>query len=209
MRDERPDIAGGQFAGPRGLAGWFTGQAMARMNRDANRWMVDLLDVGPGDRVLDVGCGPGLAVEAATARVGPGSVTGVDHSRVMVRQAARRNRAAVRAGRVEIRVAEVTALPYAVGSFTKAGSLNSMQFWAEVGAGLREIHRVLAPGARFAVVLVGRSGDPGGGRRVAYGAAPAWLVEIAGQVEAAGFRDVRDHRQMCGPLLHWALTAQR
>jgi hypothetical protein len=37
-------------------------RVVARLTGDANRWMVECLDVGPQDRVLDIGCGPGLAV---------------------------------------------------------------------------------------------------------------------------------------------------
>lgn len=203
------NIVNPQFAGPRGLAGWFTGRAMARFNVEANRWVVDLLDVGPRDRVLDVGCGPGVAVAEAASRATEGFVAGIDRSRVMVGQAARRNRSAVRAGRVEVRVAEADRLPYPDGRFTKVGSLNSMQFWPDLGAGLRELHRVSAPAGVLAVVLVARSDDPGGGRRSTYRPAPAWLDEVRQAMVAAGFDEADAHRRMCGPLLHWALVTRR
>jgi len=64
-------------------------------NVTPNRWAVRLLDVQPADRVLELGCGPGVAIAALASR---GMVVGVDHSAVMIGQR-RRNRAAVRAGR--------------------------------------------------------------------------------------------------------------
>lgn len=209
MAHEGAGIVDRQFAAPRGLAGWVTGLVMARLNVEANRWMVDLLDVGPRDSVLDVGCGPGLAVAAAADRATQGFVAGIDRSGVMIRQAAGRNRAAVRAGRVEVRVAEAARLPYPDGRFTKAGSLNSLQFWPDLGAGLRELRRVLAPGGHLAVVLVARSEDPGGGQRPTYRSAPPWLHEIAQAMTAGGFAGVQERQRMCGPLLHWALLARR
>src|SRR5688572_1063806 len=151
-----------QFGAPRGPRGWLAAQVVARLTGDANRWMVDCLDVGPDDRVLDVGCGPGLAVATAAALVPGGCVVGVDASPTMVRQAWRRNRHAVAQGRVEIRCADATRLPYPDASFTAAGSLNSLQFWPDPEQGLRELLRVLRPGGRVAVVLMARSDEPAG-----------------------------------------------
>jgi ubiquinone/menaquinone biosynthesis C-methylase UbiE len=76
-----------------------------------NRWVVSLLDVQPSDRVLEVGFGPGLAIAGLSALTPNGMVFGVDHSEVMLRVARRRNAAAVRAGRVVLRLAEADALP--------------------------------------------------------------------------------------------------
>src|ERR1700745_682211 len=88
----------GQGHQPRGAAGSVTGWVFAHRpsNRQRNRWVVSLLDVRPADQVLEIGFGPGLAV-AALVRAGAGHVYGIDHSGVMLRQASRRNAAAVRA----------------------------------------------------------------------------------------------------------------
>lgn len=172
-----------QFGEPRGARGWLAAHVVARLTTGANRWMVDCLEVGRDDRVLDVGCGPGLAV-AFAAGTSNGPVVGVDSSPTMVRHARRRNRAAVRQGRVEIRRADAARLPFPDACFTKAGSLNSMQFWASPDEGLGEMHRVLEPGGRVAIVLMARSDDPAGP------AAPVWVEETAERMRAAGLRTV-------------------
>src|SRR5688572_25773220 len=138
-------MAASQFGEPRGPKGWLAAQVVARLTGDANRWMVDCLEVGPDDRVLDVGCGPGLAVAHAVERT-CGMVVGVDASDTMVRHALRRNRAGVRQGRVQIHRADAARLPFADGYFTRAGSLNSLQFWKSPIQGLCELYRVLEPG---------------------------------------------------------------
>ncbi|MHA6618775.1 class I SAM-dependent methyltransferase [Pseudonocardia sp. DLS-67] len=91
----------GQFHHPRGITGGVVGRVMAhrRSNVERNRRVVSLLDVQPAERVLEIGFGPGIAV---AARVTRGQVYGIDHSEVMVRQAGRRNAAAVREGRVHL-----------------------------------------------------------------------------------------------------------
>ena len=94
------------FVRPWGFAGWLAGWEMAlrRSNRKRNRWAVALLDVQPQDHILEIGFGPGLAIRELARRATDGFVLGIDHSEVMVRQAAVRNRAAVDQGRVELRL---------------------------------------------------------------------------------------------------------
>ena len=68
------------------MAGWVMAHRVS--NRRRNAWVVSLLDVRPGDRVLEIGFGPGLALAELSRRVGPtGRVYGIDHSEVMLRHA--------------------------------------------------------------------------------------------------------------------------
>ena len=120
-------------------------------NRRRNRWVVSLLGVRPADRVLEIGFGPGLAV-AALVRAGAGHVYGADHSGVMLRQASRRNAAAIRAGRVTLINAPVDRLPPALdGPFDAILAVNSHGFWPAPAERLAELRRRLAPGGRIAI----------------------------------------------------------
>jgi SAM-dependent methyltransferase len=97
-----------QFIEPHGFAGWLAGWEMALRpsNRRRIAWAVSLLEAAPTDRVLEIGFGPGIAIRELSRRVTRGLVCGVDHSAVMVRQAARRNAAAMSTGRVDLRLAQ-------------------------------------------------------------------------------------------------------
>ncbi len=140
-----------QFAAPHGPLGHAAGWLMARLNDEMNRLVIDQLDPRPEESVLEIGSGPGRALEMAAGRAAKGFVAGVDISDVMVAQAWRRNRAAISEGRVEVRRASVSALPYADARFDKALAINSYYFWPKPEADLREVMRVLKPGGLLAL----------------------------------------------------------
>lgn len=188
-------MAVSQFGAPRGIRGWLAARVVARLTGEANRWMVDCLEMGPGDRFLDVGCGPGLAL-AAAAEVTGRAAAGVDTSPAMVRLARRRT------GGQVVR-ADAARLPFADGAFTRAGSLNSMQFWPAPERALAELHRVLRPGGRVAVVLMARSDEPPGGGR------PDWMADVEARLRAAGFTGIRVETRSFGGVVHRALLAAR
>jgi SAM-dependent methyltransferase len=102
-----------QFGKPSGPIGVLVGLVMRvrPSNRLRSVRTLALLDIRPEDRVLEVGFGPGLAVARAAERATAGKVVGIDHSPVMLRQARRRNAAAIRAGRVELRLGSAEMLP--------------------------------------------------------------------------------------------------
>jgi SAM-dependent methyltransferase len=143
----------GQARHPRGAAGRVAAWEMAHRpsNRQRSRWVVSLLGVQPADKVLEIGFGPGLAI-AELARAGAGHVYGIDHSGVMLRQASRRNAAAIRAGRVTLIRASVDQIPPAChGPFDAILAVNSLAFWPGPAERLAELRRRLAPGGRIAI----------------------------------------------------------
>jgi SAM-dependent methyltransferase len=143
----------GQAHRPRGVPGRVTAWEMAHRpsNRQRSRWAVALLEVRPTDRVLEIGFGPGVAI-AELARAGAGHVYGVDHSEVMLRQASKRNAAAIRGGRVTLVNASVDQLPPALdGPFDAIVAVNSLGFWPAPAERLAELRGRLAPGGRVAI----------------------------------------------------------
>jgi SAM-dependent methyltransferase len=98
--------------------------------------VLQALDLGPEDRLLDAGCGGGSFLRRASeSRC---AIAGVDHSKEMVRVAREKTGA-------RIELAEVEAMPFADGEFTAVSCLVAFFFFAEPVAALREMRRVLDP----------------------------------------------------------------
>ena len=139
-----------QLAHPTGRAGRLLGSAMDVANRRPLRLAVERLAIQPGEDVLDAGCGTGAAL-AEMRWAGPGSLTGVDRSTVMLETARRSVRAGVRW--VE---GDLKALPLDDGGFDAVLALNVLYFEDRQSSILRELHRVLRPGGRLVAYVTHR-----------------------------------------------------
>ncbi len=147
-----------QFRLPRGPLGHLAGRIMSRResNLARSRWTVDLLDLAPGDRVLEVGFGPGIGLAAALAAVPDGEVVGIDHSDQMRRAAARRNAAAVAAGRLVLHVGDVERADLGDARFDAIFSCNVWMFWRSPVDTVRRLAALLVPGGVLAVTHMPR-----------------------------------------------------
>jgi SAM-dependent methyltransferase len=101
--------------------------------------VLEALALEPADRLLDVGCGGGVFLRHAQAERGC-TVTGVDHSREMVRLA-----------RPLAVQGEAEQLPFKDGEFTAVSSIVAFFFFPDALRALREMRRVLAPNGRIAI----------------------------------------------------------
>jgi len=176
-----------QFMRPRGLAGRLAGWEMALRpsNRKRNAWAVSLMDVQPSDRVLEIGFGPGIAVREIARRATRGQVVGIDRSAVMRAQAARRNAAAIREGRVSLTVASIEDRLVFEGPFDKVLAVNNMGMWSEPALRLKELARLLRDGGLIAIVSQPRC--PGATAETTVAAAS----QIVEELKAAGLVTIR------------------
>lgn len=138
--------------------------------RRRRRLVRGALGAAPGERILDVGCGPGFYCDELLEEVGAeGSVVGLDASPQMLALARRRCEGH---GNVEFAEADATALPVPDGSFDAALCVQVLEYMPDVPAVLAELHRSLRPGGRMVVwdvdwaTVSWHSDDPDRMRRV-------------------------------------------
>jgi len=114
-------------------------------------WAVKRLDLSPTDRVLEIGCGHGVAASAVLDHLTEGRYVGVDRSPAMVEAAQRRNAAAVADGRATFRVGEVPGVDLGPARFDRIVAARVVAMGRP--AALRFAVAHLRPGGRLALVV--------------------------------------------------------
>ena len=170
------------------VAAYLTPDVVAQ-RRSVRGWLA----LRPGERVLDVGVGPGFLAAEMVGEVGAdGVVAGIDVSETMLALAKGRDAA------IELRVGSAGSIPYPDASFDVAVSTQVLEYVADIPAALAELRRVVRPGGRILILdtdwdsIVWRSGDDA--RMAAVLAAwedhladPRLPRRLLGELRSAGF----------------------
>jgi SAM-dependent methyltransferase len=147
------------------------------------RWAVETLDPGPEDRLLEIGCGPGVAVAAVCERLAGGQLVAIDRSATAIARATRRNQAQVAAGRAVLLAAALEDLRPAdvLGGgrrFDKVFAMNVNLFWVRSPARALALVRELLDPAGALYLFYGYGGD---------GPVPGVPGALDGHLSDAGF----------------------
>lgn len=126
------------------------GEGMEKGHRPVGEQAIALLQLPEDARVLDVGCGSGWASRLMAGIAKGGRVVGIDIADEMVRLAAE---SSLDFPNVEFKVASAESLPFSSAEFTHAFSMESLYYYTNMVAALREIHRVLGDGGIFITVI--------------------------------------------------------
>ena len=121
------------------IAGGMAGKASDRFV-----WAVDTLEVRPADRLLEVGCGHGVAVSLVCERLTTGTITAIDRSPKMIEMATRRNREHVDAGRAVLEAIALEDADLGDRRFDKVFAFNVAPFWQQPEAALGAVREHLA-----------------------------------------------------------------
>jgi len=181
---------------------------MNRTHASVTKWGLGHVTVRAEDTILDVGCGGGQTVRtlAGMGRM----VHGVDYSPVSVAASTKKNADLIAAGRVEIRQASVSQLPFPDGTFDLVTAVETHFFWPDPVNDFKEVLRVLKPGGTVVVIAETYKGGALG----ALLSLPMLLVrgrhltleEHRELLRAAGFTDIQiDHN----PWKRWICAVGR
>jgi ubiquinone/menaquinone biosynthesis C-methylase UbiE len=102
---------------------------MPHSSEDRHAWVADALSIEPSDRLLEVGCGNGVTASLVCERLGSGHITAIERSTKMIDMAAKRNRAAVAAGRADFRAVPLEQADFGDERFDKVFAMHVAFFW--------------------------------------------------------------------------------
>jgi ubiquinone/menaquinone biosynthesis C-methylase UbiE len=126
------------------------GDEMEAHHSDITEQTLALMHIQPGDRILDLGCGTGWASRRMARAAASGEVIGLDVADEMLRRAEQES-SAFRNVRYVWGSAE--KIPEADNAFGKVLSVESFYYYADQGAALDELRRVMAPGAKLFILI--------------------------------------------------------
>lgn len=134
---------GKQLRSPRGILSKWVASYMENGNHDINEWTINLMDVCPHERILEIGTGSGAALYQIAEMLESGKACGIDASKSMVKQGMRRIRHMKEEGKAELKLGHAENIPYPDRSFHKVYSVHTLYFWTDFKQALKEIYRVL------------------------------------------------------------------
>lgn len=145
---------------PSGLLGRFTLWRMNKSHSKLTDWGLARISVQPQFTILDVGCGGGRTISKLAALATQGKVYGVDYSDDSVSVSRKIDATFIAEGRVEIRQASVSQLPFADNTFDLITAVETHFWWPNLADDLREVFRVTRPGGRLAIIAEVYKGAP-------------------------------------------------
>jgi len=158
------DYTTNQFAQPHGFMGRMAGWLMTFGNNNRQRidWAVRVMQLQPEDVVMEIGFGPGCAIARMCRSVTKGCIYGMDASQVMVKVAGKRNRHAIRSGKVKLYHAVASIPPTLEKKLDKILSINSFEFWKAKEEALRNMQECMRPGGEIFLVhqVQHKKGEP-------------------------------------------------
>ena len=196
-------ITAGEEAGVRELARLLELRGQGEDQAAIRNTYLDLLQIAPGERVLDVGCGTGVVTRAVARRVASsGQVVGVDPSPTMLAVAREIAEREGLAEQIEFQVGDARALPVDDAAFDVVLAITALSHTTDAERAIPELLRAVRPGGRVGVFDIDPESwiishpDRALTRRISEAATDiitdGWLARrLPGLLEAAGLQDVR------------------
>ncbi len=139
-------------AHPKGRMGRAMLKFMNLCHAPLTNWGLDLVDIQDGWTMLDIGCGGGATLKRLLKRSPDAKVYGIDISEESVAKARKVNKALLEK-QVFIQQGSANKLPYEDVKFDLVTAVETVYFWPSLPECLKEVHRVLKPGGRFAIMV--------------------------------------------------------
>jgi ubiquinone/menaquinone biosynthesis C-methylase UbiE len=122
-------------------------------------WGLKHVEIKKDFTILDVGCGGGRTIQKMAEIASEGRIFGVDYAAGSVAASRGKNARAIAAGRVDIQRASVSQLPFPDNKFDLVTAIETQYYWPDLENDMREILRVLKPGATLVIIAESYKGS--------------------------------------------------
>lgn len=134
----------------------FLGNTMLKIMNSAHNklmgWGLSKAAVQDTSTVLDIGCGGGKTIQMLSPLIGHGRIYGIDYSEEAVLTSSKANAEDIKSGKVSIKQASVSAIPFSDEFFDVITAFQTHYFWPNLKGDMAEVYRVLKPEGRFVLV---------------------------------------------------------
>lgn len=138
-----------QFGNPEGWLGYIIGWVLATKNRERITWAVKMLNIQPADKILEIGCGPGKAIQQIAPKLTTGNITAIDRSAVMIDMSSKINKKFVSSGKVTLGTGLLPDMKFPAHYFDKIFAVNVTLFWQNPLAELQTVKENLSDKGAF------------------------------------------------------------
>jgi len=170
---------------PKGWLGKASLRLMNLRHSSVTDWGLSRVSIEPQFTILDIGCGGGRTIDKLATLASAGKAYGIDISNQSVAVSRTTNAKWIEAGRVDIRQAAVSQLPFPDATFDLVTAVETHYYWPDPVADMREILRVLKPGGRLLLIA----------ETYKSGSAAVLLAPVMKMI-GARFLTVEEHRRL-------------
>ena len=179
---------------PHGEEGFETIENMNENHREISEFAFGIVNIGPDDNILDIGCGGGVNIEKFL-KLTSGNVDGLDYSEVSVKASLNQNRDAVDNGRCRVIQADVSGMPIGDEEYDLASAFETIYFWPDIGETFKEVSRIIKPNGQFMIAQGTNGNHPDDEKwlETVEGMSVYTAEELEGHLLRAGFSSVESH----------------
>lgn len=189
------------FKKPNGIIGKIAGKIMDLENRELNEWAVNQLNIKPGERILEIGYGPGYGIAYLLNRHEKVVVDGIDVSEDMKELASKKLKEEMTEQKVNLFVGDIEERSLPPNRYDKVLSVNNYTLWDAQLEILTNIHRAMVKEGKIVITMQPRQEDAQLGRTKKFG------DQIKRDLQSSGFRHIECSYKNIPPELAVTVTA--
>ena len=146
-----------QFKKPTGLFGIFTSNVMVKSNNSKYDKLIKDLDIQPGDKLLEIGYGPGIGINMIAETCSTCTIHGIDFSPLMYKRASKYNKSFIDKGNMLLQYGDFLSTTIVSNDYDKIFCLNVVYFWDELKEPFEKVLSLLKKGGAFHIYMADRS----------------------------------------------------